>query len=117
MVAMDRRREPRFRTNQQAEVTVLGRDPVTIGGTTLDMSRRGMRLRLGCPIPVDSPVQVRLSDSFLLGEVCRVEPAGDEFVVALVLEQVLHVNPDLIRLSNALRAGAMPAPAPHCPAD
>jgi len=114
---MDRRREPRFRTNQQAEVTLLGEEPVTIGGTTVDMSGRGIRLRLGCPIPVNSPVQVKLKDSILLGEVCRVEPAGEGFFVALMLDQVLHLKPDLIRMSRALGAGAGRAPAPQCPAE
>ena len=92
---MDRRREPRFETGQEAQITLLDEQPATMPARLENLSARGMRLITNQPLPVNSPVRVDLNRSVLLGEVCYVQPLGKGFAIGLVLSEVLHEVPEL----------------------
>ena len=100
---MDRRRHPRFDTDQPVSLTVLGAHATTLDGVVLNISGSGMRLMLDCRIPLNTAVRIDLGDSIFLGEVCYTEPAGDRFATGLVLDQVLQPSVGLEPLIQALR--------------
>jgi len=100
---MDRRRHPRFDTDQPVSLTVLGAHATTLDGVALNISGRGMRLLLGRRIPLNTAVRVDLGASIFLGEICYTEPEGDRFATGLVLDQVLQPSAGLEPLIAALR--------------
>ena len=101
---MDRRREPRIRLDQQAWITVLGDPEVRCAATAVDLSGRGMKLRLGRQLAPDSPVKVEVGDSIYLGEVCYCRLEHGVFVAGLAIEQVLTGLKGLARLRSRLIA-------------
>ena len=86
---MERRREVRLTPLQTIEATVLrgGREPVA--GTVLDMSGRGVCLRLPGPVTPGAAIQVEAGDMMLLGEVRYCEPVQDAFRVGIDIRHTL----------------------------
>jgi hypothetical protein len=93
----EKRREPRFVTNNPAFIHSL--NPLTLDLTpaqVLDVSRQGLKLRIGRLILTGSEIQVKLRDLFVLGEIryC-VHQVGSFFLAGILVEDVLrlpHVN-------------------------
>lgn len=98
---MDRRREPRFETSTRVRVTLLGDDEVALDGRMVEISDCGMRLMLDRPLPVSAAVRVDYDDTLLLGEVCHATQQGEDYVVGLALDQVLHELTKLNQLAQA----------------
>ena len=92
----DKRRERRFVTDDPAFIHSLS--PPTLGLTqvqVLDVSRQGLRLRIGRGIRTGSEIQVKLKDLFVLGEVRYCVQVGSFFLVGILIEDVLwfpHAN-------------------------
>ena len=84
---MDRRMQPRLPAEQTVQVTILGANEISIIGRVVEVSGRGMRLLVDCPVEPHSPILIDLGDSSLSGEVryCRAGDTG--FVIGLQLEQ------------------------------
>ena len=86
---MDRRREPRIPLEQQGWITLLGDPEVRCPATAIDLSGRGMKLRLSRQLAPHSPVKVEIGDSMYLAEVCYCRLERGTFIAGLAIEQVL----------------------------
>jgi len=77
---VQRRREPRFKPNQNATVLVVGFKPgPVINACVLDISSRGMRLRTNSPVPNGTKVDITVNRTVSRGSVCRCEPHGESY--------------------------------------
>lgn len=65
----ERRCEIRFKTTQNAIVTTLDGTAQTTAGSILDVSTRGMRLKLDRPLAVGAPVRIDVEADLILGEI------------------------------------------------
>ena len=99
---MERRREPRIPLEQHAWITLLVDPEVRCPATAVDLSGRGMKLRLSRQLAADSPVKVEIGDSMYLGEVCYCRLEHGAFVAGLAIEQVLTGLQGLARLRSKL---------------
>ena len=90
----ERRREPRYPTNDPAAVEVLpGRSP-KIGALLTDVSRSGVCLRLKTFLPVGSSVKIWLqSKTVMIGKVRYCRPRGAGFDAGILIEDLVY-NPD-----------------------
>jgi hypothetical protein len=86
---MDRRREPRIRTYQTVELTVLVDGGFSISAHATQFSSHGMRLVLERPIPVNAPVRICCDDWMVLGEVCHCNPERSHYIAGIHLDQAL----------------------------
>jgi hypothetical protein len=87
-------------------VNVLGILPQPpFSGLVADMSGSGLRLEVPVSIPCGSSVRVETSDLLVLGEVCRCQPLGDRYSVALTLTHSLGGLQDLEKLHRVLLGG------------
>ena len=92
----EKRREPRFVTNDPAIMQSL--NPLTLGLTpvqVLDVSRQGLKLRIAQDVLTGSEIQVKLKDLFVLGEIRYCVQMGSVFLAGILVEDVLrlpHVN-------------------------
>ena len=101
---MERRREARIPLEQQAWITLLGDPEVRCQASAVDLSGRGLKLRLSRPLAPDSPVKVEFGDAMYLGEVCYCRHEDGAFVAGVAIEQVLTGLQGLARLRNRLIA-------------
>lgn len=99
---MDLRRELRLETDQQVTVTVLDETGTKLLGRIVNLSGRGLRLRLSRPIPTGAAVQVEGNDSLFLGEVCYCHPEAKGFAVGLQLDQALYQLREMASLSERI---------------
>ena len=98
----ERRRENRLPANCPVTVTVLGiHAPQKIPGVVVDLSGRGLGLKVPEQIAVQSPVKIESDDLLLLGEVCRCEAVGDEFSVGLQVQEWLSLPVGRWRVRSA----------------
>jgi len=100
----ERRREPRYPTNDSAEITVLGEPPVWFAGRVLDVSRSGLRIALLSPLGSGTRVRITFRrPAVIFGEVRHCKWAGDAYHVGVKIEDVLispnrHVAEDELAL-------------------
>lgn len=99
---MDLRSEPRFPTDEPVKVTVLGDSKVEIDGRIVNVSGRGMRLRINARVPVGAAIRVDVGGSVLLGEAAYCQADGDAYAAGLQLEQALTISEELSRLMRRL---------------
>ena len=88
----DKRREPRFVTNDPAFLHSL--NPPTLDLTPvqiLDMSRQGLKLRIERQILTGSEIQVKLKDLFVLGEIRYCVQAGRFVLAGVLVKDVLRL--------------------------
>lgn len=88
----EKRREPRFVTDDPALLHSL--NPLTLDLTpiqVLDISRQGLKLRIGRQIRTGSEIQVKLKDLFVLGEIRYCVQVGSFFVAGMLVEDVLRL--------------------------
>jgi hypothetical protein len=86
----ERRREPRFVTNDSAIIDSLSSlTPDFTPVQVLDMSRQGLKLRIGQQILIGSEIQVKLKDLFVLGKIRYCVQMGSVFLAGILVEDVL----------------------------
>jgi hypothetical protein len=86
----EKRREPRFVTNDSAIINSLNSlsqdfTPVQV----LDMSKQGLKLRIEQGILIGSEIQVKLKDLFVLGKIRYCVQVGSCFLAGILVEDVL----------------------------
>ena len=99
---MDLRSEPRFPADESVRVTVLGGGKLETDGKIVNVSGRGMCLRIRARVPVGAAVRVDIDGSLLLGEVAYCRADSDLYAVGLQLEQALTISQELSRLMQRL---------------
>lgn len=99
---MERRREPRFFSNERAFVTVLGATEIILCAEAVDVSGRGLKLHSTIPIAAGAAVKIQMNDSLMLGEVCYSAPDGGRFTIGIKIEQMLTGLKELARLRSRL---------------
>ena len=104
----DRRREPRFSTDQSAVLVLLSEGDLRLPVQVLEISGTGLRLLLNRLVHVDSAVRIDLNDCILLGEVCHCAPAPGGYLCGVQLEQALTNVSDLVRLNEHLMGEQVP---------
>lgn len=114
---MERRKEARFETRQAVALTWLGDTDVLLEATLVNLSGRGMRLRLDRPLPADAAVRIEIDDTLMLGEVCYCGPSDDGgFAVGVELEQVLRgVSEITAQMAALMESIGGPAASPAAP--
>ena len=89
----NRRREPRFTTDEEVVVRLL--NPFSASRTDariLNVSRHGLMLQLEANLYIGSTVQIRMKDTILLGEVRHCNQAGRAFHVGIVIRNVFPIS-------------------------
>jgi PilZ domain-containing protein len=87
---VERRAEPRFKTRQLVQITVLGDREVMAPAMLADVSMHGMGLFTNRPVPVGAKVKIALSNNdIVLAEVGRCVGRNDGFIIGLRLQQAL----------------------------
>src|SRR6266699_312810 len=86
----EKRREPRFVTNDSAIINSLNSlsqdfTPVQV----LDMSKQGLKLRIEQGILIGSEIQVKLKDLFVIGKIRYCLQVGSFFLAGILVEDVL----------------------------
>jgi hypothetical protein len=100
----ERRREPRFPTNDLAEVTILAERSLPVSGQVQDVSRSGIRISLASSLRLGTLVQITFHrPAVIIGEVRHCRRAGDRFHVGMKIVDVLispnrHVDEDELAL-------------------
>ena len=88
----EKRREPRFVTNDPAIIHSLNSlSPHFTAVQVLDVSRQGMKLRIGRQFLTGSEIQVKLKDLFVLGEIRYCVRVGSFFLAGILVEDVLRL--------------------------
>jgi hypothetical protein len=88
-VELTRRKEPRFQSVGQGELTVVD-SPETHTASLVDVSRSGLQVELASPVAPGSAVELRLKDVSVFAEVgnCRDQPTG-KYRLGLVTNKVV----------------------------
>lgn len=73
-----------------------------IEACVLDMSGGGLKLRAPAPVPCGTPVKIDGKNMLILGKVCRCEPEGEAYTVAVQLSHTLSSLMELELLNRAL---------------
>ena len=88
----EKRREPRFVTNDPAIIHSLNSlSPDFTPVQVLDVSRQGLKLRIGRQFLTGSEIQVKLKDLFVLGEIRYCVQVGSFFLAGILVEDVLQL--------------------------
>ena len=88
----ERRRERRFVTNDPAIIHSLNSlSPDFTAVQVLDVSRQGLKLRIGRQFLTGSEIQVKLKDLFVLGEIRYCVRVGSFFLAGILVEDVLRL--------------------------
>ena len=103
MNGVERRSEHRLMTNLAAEVSLLGTEEAgAFPGTILNVSGRGLLLRIPRQTSCGAVLRIETGDTLLLGEVLRCEPSGDQWRVAVQTRHRLDGLTEIERLNRAL---------------
>jgi hypothetical protein len=88
----EKRRETRFVTNDSAFLHSLNSLTLDITPVqVLDVSRQGLKLRIGRQFLTGSEIQVKLKDLFVLGEIRYCFRVGSFFLAGILVEDVLRL--------------------------
>ena len=86
---MDKRSEPRFAADQAVVVTVLGEQGSRYPARIRNYSSRGMALEMPVAVPPETPLQIEVDDSSILGEAVYCTLQQDSYLIGVELDQVL----------------------------
>ena len=121
MLFVERRREPRIRSYESVQLTVLGDAGYTAPAHAIDLSPSGMRLVTHRPIRVNTPAKVVGADWMALGDIRYCVPEREHYSVGVQIEHLLTSLAELARLHQNLpepgpvpsrdREGALPPDA------
>ena len=98
---MNKRREPRFETEQSVWITLFGEPDIQLPARVKNVSTRGIGLELQGPVAIGTALKFELDDSLLLGEVIYCREDGDSYYVGVELEQALCGLRDLAQALSA----------------
>jgi hypothetical protein len=99
----DRRREPRFKTSQPVVLTVMGsRIKPVMEGCILNISDRGLRVRIPQQIPAGTVIKADAGQIRMLGEVVRCVEVNGAYHVGVQLFNSLSGATELNRLNRQL---------------
>ena len=100
----NRRKFPRFPTDELVAVTLLGTLPIKMTGRVVDLSAKGLRLVLKEEVATSTPIRVDGFNTMLLGEVCycRFEDGG--WQTGVMLEHFIWNVEELTSLPVAMSA-------------
>ncbi len=107
---LDRRREPRFSTDQQAELVLLGEGDRRLPVKVLNVSGNGLRFVVDQPLRADSAVRIDINNCILLGEICYSAPVPGGYLCGVELDQALTNVSDLMRLMAHVMGEPVPEP-------
>jgi len=110
MLFVERRREPRIRSYESVQLTVLGDAGYTAPAHAIDLSPSGMRLVTHRPIRVNTPAKVVGADWMALGDIRYCVPEREHYSVGVQIEHLLTSLAELARLRHNL---AEPDPRPQ----
>jgi c-di-GMP-binding flagellar brake protein YcgR len=114
---VERRRESRLKIKQGVTITVLGQvGASTMPATVLDISGKGMRLRVSAKIPRGAGIKIDSKNALVLAEVNRCVREGDSHAIAVTLLHSLSVFKDLEVLNRALFGAQYKCPEVKSPA-
>ena len=99
---MDRRKEPRFETQEDCCLTVLGEHGFTTNAVAIAISASGICLHLPVPVQVGAAIKVESDHQLLLGEVCYCRLSSKGYLAGLKLDQVLSGLQMLQKLNERL---------------
>lgn len=99
---LDRRREPRTPANYPVRITVLGNPDRVVEGTLLEVSGRGVRVKLREKLPLSSPVRIDLDDNLLLGDVCYCRRVEQGYAAGVALAHSLGSVHQLASLMKSI---------------
>src|SRR5665213_1130144 len=99
---LERRGEPRIKACH----TALLRTPnaLPIEAWVLDVSSRGVRLRVPEPIPVGAPVRIEAQELLLFGTIAHCEQTDGAYCVGIALSRFLEMLAELGKLNASLLA-------------
>lgn len=94
----ERRQDPRFTANVAASVHSL--NPLTpeySPAQVVDVSKRGLKLRVLRPIQPGTEIQIRLNRGFVLGEIRYCVQAGSSYFAGVLVDDVFwsHSRPTI----------------------
>jgi PilZ domain len=114
---VERRKEPRIRSYESVQLTVLGDAGYSAPAHALDLSTNGMRLVMHRPVQVNATVKVTGSDWMVLGDVRYCFPEREHFAIGLQIEHLLTSLAERARLNTETdphpTADPHPATDPH----
>ena len=92
----EKRREPRYPTNDPADVQILPRTGIHLPAKVVDISKSDMRLELEMPLGTGARIRVLILPSKLavLGDVRYCRKSGNRFHVGLAIVDVVSPTPD-----------------------
>jgi hypothetical protein len=99
---MDLRSQPRWKTDELVQVTVLGETEIGFPGRITNFSSYGIGLLTESPIALGDAVKVEWSNTLLLGEVCHCRAVEKGFSVGLSLEHALYDTLQLAELAKRI---------------
>jgi hypothetical protein len=89
--SFERRRDPRYSTNDQVVVEVLGTNIQRLSALVLDVSRSGLRLGIQTRIGQLAQVEIMLPrEVVVFGEVRYCRPAGTDFHAGVLIADIQH---------------------------
>lgn len=106
---MERRNQARFQIDQDVEITLLGDRPRSLPGKLVNLSGRGLGLRVRDALPLGGAVKIEADDNLYVGEVVYCRPASPGFEVGIALEQALYNLTQLRALNDQLLGVAEPS--------
>jgi len=87
----ERRQDPRYSTNDQAVVEVLGINCQRLSALVLDVSRSGLRLGIQTRIGQLAQVEITLPrEVVVFGQIRYCRPAGTDFHAGVLITDILH---------------------------
>jgi len=88
---VDKRKEPRYPTNDAVEVCILDPNYQRVAGTIHDISRNGLRIEVPLPITTGARLEIILRDRaiiFGVARYCRHSIAG--YYIGVLIEDVYY---------------------------
>ncbi len=99
---MEPRQEPRFETDQEIAVTLLGIVEAVFPARIVNLSGKGMCLQTSQSLVPGAAVKIELADTLVLGEVIYCRPQEPGYQVGIALEQALYHTRELAALAARL---------------
>jgi hypothetical protein len=103
---LERRGEPRIKANHPALLTTPNALPIE--AWVLDISSKGVGLRVPEPVPVGAAARIEAQEVLLFGTIIRCEPIDGAYDVGIVLARPLELLAELGKLEASLVAKQEP---------
>ena len=99
---MESRHEPRFETDQEVVITVLGDGGMVLKGRITNFSGKGLCVFSPQALPAGKALKIELNDTLMLGEVIYSRGEEGGYQVGVALDQALYHTRDLAALAESL---------------